>query len=120
MTTPQPGQRVDAGLPAAPFISEDHLLATVIGIAKANNFLCYHTWRSTHSQAGYPDLCCVRNERNADGGVTSRLIYIELKSSRGRVSPAQREWLQALSQVPGVEVYCWTPEDLALAEEVLR
>ncbi len=32
----------------------------------------------------------------------------------------EREWLQALSQVPGVEVYLWGPEALSDVEDILR
>lgn len=109
MTTPQPAQRLDTACPAAPFITEEQLMASIIAIAKALKYRVYHTFDSRRSTAGYPDICCVRN--GPEPGDT-RLIYIETKSSRGRVTPEQREWLHALSQVQGVEVYVFRPEDL--------
>ena len=59
---------------------------------------------------GYPDLTLVR-----DG----RLLFVELKSEAGRVSPEQRIWLAELSSVPGVEVFCWRPSDWAKVQRVL-
>ena len=52
--------------------------------------------------AGFPDLCLVR---------LSRILFIELKSDKGKVSPAQDEWLKALSGTEKCEVYLWKPPD---------
>lgn len=51
---------------------------------------------------GFPDLTLVRD---------STLIFAELKAEKGRVTPAQVEWLAALENVPGVETYIWRPSD---------
>lgn len=61
--------------------------------------------------AGWPDLSMVRG---------SRLLFVELKAENGRVSPAQREWLDALGGVPGVAVAVWRPDDWPTVEAVLR
>lgn len=102
---------------AAECITEGQLLQTVIAIAKACNYRVYHTFCSVRSQAGYPDLTLLRTGPNPGD---TRLIFIELKSSRGRVTPEQREWLGALARVPGVEVYVWRPEDLSDVESILQ
>ena len=60
--------------------------------------------------AGFPDLVLVRGHR---------LLFVELKSDRGRVSPAQQAWLDALRRA-SVEVHVWRPSDWARVEEVLR
>jgi hypothetical protein len=52
--------------------------------------------------SGLPDLILCR---------PPRLVFAELKSARGRVSPQQQAWLNALSQCAGVEVYLWRPDD---------
>ena len=40
-----------------------------------------------------------------------RLIFAEMKSAKGRVSEAQRDWLDDLDACPGVESYTWRPSD---------
>jgi hypothetical protein len=60
--------------------------------------------------AGFPDLTMVRE---------GRLLFVELKSERGRVTPEQRVWLAALSAVPGVETYLWRPSDWPAVHRVL-
>jgi hypothetical protein len=62
--------------------------------------------------AGWPDLVLVRGPR---------LLFVELKSSRGSLAPAQVEWKQALEWA-GETVYVWRPEDWAggAVETVLR
>ena len=52
--------------------------------------------------AGFPDLCLVR---------PSRIVFAEIKSSKGKVSPEQDTWLKALAATEKVEVYVWKPED---------
>ncbi len=86
----------------------------VEGVLRANNFLIYHTLRSKGSTPGFPDICAVKGERDGSGG---RLIYIENKTEKGKVSEAQKEWLDALATVPGVEVYIFRPSQF---DELLK
>ena len=81
-------------------------------LAKIFGWLYYHTWRSIHSPAGFPDVVMVRG---------NRIICAELKSEKGKVSPAQQEWLDALKETP-VEVFLWYSSDDILEEiaEILR
>ncbi|MCK9629580.1 MAG: VRR-NUC domain-containing protein [Bacteroidales bacterium] len=58
---------------------------------------------------GFPDLVLARE----------RLILAELKSERGRLSDAQREWIEALERA-GAEVYCWRPSQLEEIADILR
>jgi hypothetical protein len=51
---------------------------------------------------GFPDLVLCR---------PPRLILAELKRAGGKVSPQQREWLNALQACDGVECYVWYPND---------
>jgi hypothetical protein len=48
------------------------------------------------------------------------LVFAELKSERGKLKPEQEAWLEALRQVPGVEVHVWRPSDMDAIAEVLR
>ena len=94
-------------------ITEKQFESQVKGLARVFGWLYYHTWRSIHSPAGFPDCVLVRG---------SRLIFAELKSEKGKVSPAQQEWLDALGNVgdKDVQVYLWRPSDWDKIEEVLR
>ena len=67
-----------------------------------------HGWRTpVEGDAGFPDLVLCR---------PPRLILAEIKSARGRYSPAQRAWLDVLSGVPGVEVCEWRDGQTTLEE----
>lgn len=59
---------------------------------------------------GFPDLVLVKG---------NRLIFAELKSAKGRLSPEQTEWHQALSKTPA-ENYIWRPIDLEHIQKILR
>ena len=73
--------------------------------------LIYHTWNSMHSAKGFPDLVMVKGER---------LIFAELKMRKGKVSLHQKEWLEGLGRVPGVEVYTWWyPDDIDTILDIL-
>lgn len=74
------------------------------------NWLVYWTWQSKHSPAGYPDMMLVR---------AGRLIFAELKSEVGTLSRSQCVWLDALRQVPVIEVFVWRPSDWDVIGKVL-
>jgi hypothetical protein len=40
-----------------------------------------------------------------------RVLFVELKSAKGRTSMEQEEWLEALRKCPGVETYIFRPAD---------
>ena len=105
-------------------LSERDLLAQVRQLALVCDWLVYHTHDSRRSPAGFPDLVLVRSER---------LIFAELKKEKGRVTPDQKRWLDALEacqvapgpeMLPGdhwlPEVYIWRPSNWAEIVEVLR
>jgi len=66
-------------------------------------WLWYHTYRSTKSKPGFPDLCLVRGER---------LLFIECKRAGKGPTKEQQEWLAALYRIPLVEVYLVHPSNL--------
>lgn len=92
-------------------MTERDLTRAVIDFAKQQHFLVYHTFLSKWSEAGFPDLCLVRE----------RVIWVELKSERGKLSERQMEWLETL-KAAGAETYVWRPEDWpdAVAKTLLR
>jgi hypothetical protein len=83
-------------------LTEKQWSQQVVDYAKLRGWLCYRTWTSIHSPAGYPDLTMVRD------GV---LVFAELKTEKGKVTPSQQEWLDALTRHPMVSVYLWRPSD---------
>lgn len=81
----------------------------VVHIARMNGWSAFHAsphlvrpgvWRSDGQ--GYPDLCLAHPTRG--------LIFCELKTEKGKMSPAQKKWQLAL--LPHAEWYLWRPSDL--------
>lgn len=102
-------------------MSEDELLAAVRKLARLRGWLTYHSLRSEGSEPGFPDLVMVRR---------GRLLMVEIKTTKGRLSDAQRGWLVELSGcrcyfvdgAAGPEVCVWRPSDWSdgTIEEALR
>jgi hypothetical protein len=91
-------------------LTEKDFQATVLEYAQLMGWKAYHTWNSMRSAPGFPDLVLVRG---------SRLIFAELKNVTGKLTPAQEEWLKALSQTVA-EVYVWRPGDWEAIELALE
>lgn len=71
----------------------------------------YHPFLSKWSEKGFPDCTIIK---------VPRLIYAELKSEKGKLTPAQEEWLNLLRQCTKVEAYCWYPDDLEEIAGILQ
>ena len=97
--------------PQLPPISEKTFAAQVVALAKLLGWRLYRTFCSIHSLSGFPDLCLTRH---------GRLLFAELKSDRGELTPPQMSWIHALEQCPGVEVYVFRPADWPQIEQVLK
>ena len=92
-------------------ISERHFQQRVVELGKLFGWRrIYHPWTSLHSASGWPDLTLCK---------PPRLICAELKSERGRFTPAQEGWLNDLAAC-GVEVHRWRPSDWPTIVDVLR
>lgn len=94
-------------------ISEKAFESQVKDLAKIFHWKYYHTWRSIHSPAGFPDCVLVSVERQ-------RIIFAELKSEAGQPTPEQYEWLVELTEAGCKEVYLWRPSDFDDIAEILR
>lgn len=96
-------------------ITEKQFEAQVKDLARLLGWQYYHTWRSIHSPAGFPDCVMVRN---------GTVIFAELKSEKGNLSEKQAEWITDLNRVAnhslGVQVYVWRPSDFDRIVEILR
>jgi len=93
----------------------------VIDLARRTGWRVHHTrpaltqrgrWLTpVQGDVGFPDLVLCR---------PPRLILAELKRVGGRLTAAQRGWLDALGQCAGVECYLWRPEDWDAIVTTLR
>ena len=91
-------------------MTERQFQAWVIDVAKAHGWKVYHTYDSRRSEPGFPDLVLVRD----------RVLFRELKTDIGRISPAQKEWGDALTQA-GADFEIWRPQDKkTIIEELTR
>lgn len=61
--------------------------------------------------AGFPDLVLLK---------PPRVIFVELKSEKGKATQAQMTWLDELAAVSTVESHLWRPSDWWAIAEVLR
>lgn len=101
----------DRGKLAASRVSEKAFRQEVVTAAKAAGWMCYFTWTSVHSPAGFPDLVLVK---------PPLMLLVELKTEKGKVTKSQRQWLEALAQVTEVVSAVWRPRDLAQIQGLLR
>jgi hypothetical protein len=67
-------------------VSERDLSGFVADCARLFGWRRYHTWLSRRSPAGFPDEVLVR---------PPRLVFAELKSDRGRLTPEQGAWTRS-------------------------
>jgi hypothetical protein len=93
-------------------IPERDWLAAVLDGFRVFGWTTYHTHDSRHSAAGFPDVVAVHP-------VQRRVVWVECKTERGRLTDDQRAWAEALAAA-GQEVYCWRPSSWASAERVMR
>ena len=86
-------------------MSEKDFQAGVLKLARFHGFqLRYHTHDSRRSAPGFPDLVLVNTR-------TGRVLFRELKTNKGRVSPDQQAWLDGLTAC-GMDAGVWRPNDL--------
>ena len=83
-------------------MTEKQFQSQVQTVAKLNGWMCCHTYDSRRSAQGFPDLVMVRGQE---------VLFVELKTDRGRVSHHQRAWLSALENVERIRCDLWRPAD---------
>ena len=100
-----------------PQMSESQLYDLVVGSEEKPGLALVYHWRVAHFRPaltakgwrtpvsahgkGFPDLLMVRD---------MSLIAVELKSNRGKLSPEQLAWIDALENAL-TPVYVWRPAD---------
>ena len=100
-----------------PPLSEKDFLKQIIALAQTLGWSCAH-FKTAHIQRGdgsnyyatpvqadgkgFPDLVLLR---------PPRLLFIELKTDRGRPTPGQCKWQTELNSIPGVHAFMFRPSD---------
>lgn len=95
---------------SAPAMTEKELQQSVLDLARARGWRCYHTFDSRRSEPGFPDAVLIRGER---------LLAIEFKSEKGKLTPEQQAWLEAFRDVWVVEAIVVRPARTFDAVEAL-
>ena len=75
-------------LTVAHLVDEKGFMQAVKDVARARGWLVYHNFDARRSDPGFPDLLMVRGDR---------IVAMECKTMRGKVTAAQEAWLKALS-----------------------
>jgi hypothetical protein len=103
--------RTDARAVLDAAITERAFMALVIGLARRTGWASYHTHDSRHSERGFPDLVLVHPGHGL-------VLFRELKTERGRLSPDQLRWRDILVAC-GCDWRCWRPRDWESVEMAL-
>lgn len=82
-------------------MTEDQLQAAVVDLCDRLGLLWWHDTDSRRNQAGLLDLIVVG----------STVLYVELKTDKGRIRPEQQIWLDALNAA-GQTAVVWRPQHL--------
>lgn len=84
-------------------MTERELQDAVTELATLLGFDVYHTHDSRHSAAGFPDLVLMHERRQV-------VLFRELKTELGAVSPEQARWLDGLRRA-GYDTGVWRPRE---------
>ena len=90
-------------------ITEKQFQSQVVRIAKVFGWMAYHTYDSRRSEPGFPDLVLVRE----------RVMFRELKTEKGRLTPAQKLWGERLKSA-GSDYDIWRPSMKYKIQDDLR
>lgn len=89
-----------------PALSEKDWQQTVIDTARAGGWWVHHHLDSRGSEEGWPDLVLLR---------PPACVFVELKTDRGQVRPAQAVVLEMLAD-SGLATAVWRPRDWPAVE----
>jgi VRR-NUC domain len=111
---PTPGHvgagNLNAHQTAARPLTEKQFQKQVEELLRLRGWRFYHTWKSFNSARGFPDIFAVR---------PPRAVALELKTSRGKVTPEQEAWVAAMAEC-GIEAGIWRPDEWDELVELLR
>lgn len=109
-------------------ISEADFQTTVIAYAHLMGWRVHHTrpartdkgWRTPiQGDVGFPDLVLAREPGRPHLSSPARLMVVELKAERGKLTEKQTRWLQLLDST-GIETHNFRPSDWPTIVEVLK
>jgi len=108
-------ESADAPALARPHVSEKAFMAAVVRLARQEGYtFAYHTYRSTKSVSGFPDLVLCHRD-------PGHVCYaVECKTDTGQCTKAQEAWLAALAGSTGVVSAVWRPAMWSEIVERLR
>jgi hypothetical protein len=93
-------------------VPESALLRALREAAQGAGYLCYHTHRSDHSEAGWPDVALCKPHHP--------LYLLELKTATGKLTVEQDRWITTLAQCTSVHAAVVRPADLEDLVAMLR
>ena len=96
--------------PTDKLISEKDFMESIVQLARNTGWMVYHPYDSRRSEPGFPDLVMTKHKR---------LVIAEIKTEKGKTSPAQDKWLETLRTARGVKVKLWRPSDWPEIERTL-
>lgn len=108
---PKQPQQTDGRAALLATLTEREWQAQVVAWAKRAGWYVYHTYDSRRSPSGFPDLVLVKP--------LQPVLFVELKSMKGRVTDGQWGWLQLLSTSNGARAEIWRPDAEAYVKAVL-
>ena len=80
-------------------ISEKELQTAILEALGYMGWRVFHVYDSRRSNPGFPDVLAIKG---------SRIVFVELKSEKGKIRPEQVEWLDDLVETHS-EVYLVRP-----------
>ena len=90
-------------------VTEKAFQAHIVKYARNRGWFVYHTYDSRKCEPGFPDLVLVRDN----------VLFRELKSEKGRVTPTQKAWGDALTGA-GADFAVWKPSMIREIYKELR
>ena len=91
-------------------ISEKVWQAEVMDMAIRHGWVCYHTFDSRRSQAGFPDIVMAHPAHGT--------LFVELKRNSGKLTEDQEFWLNCL-RAAGSRTQVWRPSNIDSVVEIL-
>ena len=80
-------------------LTEAQFQSQILTAARALGWAAYHTHDSRRSAPGFPDLVLIKD----------RIVFVEVKTDKGRVKPEQEEWGRRIVAAGG-EWYVYRPK----------
>ncbi|HWH76889.1 MAG TPA: hypothetical protein VNT76_05935 [Candidatus Binatus sp.] len=93
------------------FKDEGEFQAAVVKLATEFGWDVYHQYDSRRSKRGWLDLALIR---------PPRVIFMELKSEDGKLTPEQKKLLNLLEKCDGVRAFVFWPRDFEIIRSLLQ